>query len=348
MIANKQKVTIRDIVRATGYSTATVSRVLNHTNQFYSEETRSRIEQAARELGYTPNMYAKVLKTNKTNNIAFLVPQMSDFYAKVFSGLQMTANGFGYSVSIYSANNQAEQEEMNIRNLCSLLCDGIVIASGFLNPDHLQTLRDTKLPMVSVERLLGEEDIPYIGIPDRDVTARAVGHLLDIGHRKIACFTAPMQYSVLKERYAGYLAAFERRGLEPELSLVFSDPLFEHSGDVRQYHAIREVLVSRSFTAAMTFSDDMAGMLLRVAHDLGIDVPNDLSVIGFDDSTMSAYLVPSLTTVRQDAYALGSGVGEMLMELMSTGHTDCRILDAELIHRESIAISGKKDSGASV
>lgn len=334
--------TIRDIVRATGYSTATVSRVLNHTNQFYSEETRSKIEQAAKELGYTPNMYAKVLKTNKTNNIAFLVPQMSDFYAKVFSGLQITANHFGYSVSIYSSNNQTEQEELNVRNLCSLLCDGIVIASGFLNQDHLQTLRATKLPIVSVEKILGEDDIPYIGITDRDAVSQAVGYLLDMGHREIACFTAPMQYSVLKERYAGYLAAFKMRGLEPDLSLVFSDPLFERSGDAKQYCAIKEVLTSHTFTAAMTFSDDTAGMILRAAHDLNICVPKELSVIGFDDSSMSAYFVPSLTTVRQDAYALGSGVAEMMLDMISTGYTDSRILAARLIHRESTAAPKKK------
>ena len=131
--------TIRDIVRETGYSTATVSRVLNHTNQFYSNETRTKIEEVAKRLGYVPNMYAKVLKTSITKNIALLVPQMSEFYAEVFSGLQVKANLSGYSVSIYSANNQIQQEEMNIRSLCSLPCDGIVIASGFLNPNHLQT-----------------------------------------------------------------------------------------------------------------------------------------------------------------------------------------------------------------
>lgn len=330
--------TIRDIVRATGYSTATVSRVLNHTNQFYSSETRTKIEQAAKDLGYVPNMYAKVLKTNKTNNIALLVPQMSGFYAEVFSGLQVKANLSGYSVSIYSANSQIEQEEMNIRSLCSLPCDGIVVASGFLNPKHLQTLQATNLPMVSVEYILGEDDIPFIGIPDRDVTAKAVGNLLDLGHRKIACFTAPMQYSVLKERYAGYLSAFEMRGFAPDLSLVFSDPLFERSGDVEQYLAIKKVLESHTFTAAMTFSDDTAGMILRAAHDLGIAVPDDLSVIGFDDSSVSAYFVPSLTTVRQDAYALGVGAAEMILELISNGQTSSRLLSADLIQRESVSV----------
>ena len=334
-MANKQKVTIRDIVRVTGYSTATVSRVLNHTNQFYSSKAKSEIEAAAKALGYTPNMYAKVLKTNKTNNIAFLVPQMSDFYAKVFSGLQITANRCGYSVSIYSSDNQTAQEELNIRNLCSLLCDGIVVASGFLNPEHLQTLRATGLPMVSVEQLLDADDIPYIGIPDRDAVSHAVGHLLDLGHRKIACFTAPLQFSVLKERYAGYLSAFEGHGLEPDPALVFSDPLFDHSGDDEQYRAIREVLASHTFTAAMTFSDDTARMILRAAYDLGIRVPADLSVIGFDDSSVSAYLVPSLTTVRQDAYALGCGAAEMMFELITDGTTACRILETELIHRET-------------
>lgn len=315
-----------------------MSRVLNHTNQFYSNEARLKIEQAARELGYTPNLYAKVLKTNKTNNIAFLVPQMSDFYAKVFSGLQSTANRFGYSVSIYSSNNQPEQEELNVRNLCSLLCDGIVVASGFLNPEHLQTLRATKLPMVSVEQILDADDIPFIGITDRDAVAKAVGYLLDLGHRKIACFTAPLQYSVLKERYAGYLDAIKMYDLEPDPELVFSDPLFEQSGNAEQYHAIKEVLASHSFTAAMAFSDDTAGMILRAAYDLGIRVPADLSVIGFDDNSVAAYFVPSLTTVRQDAHALGCGAAEMILSLISSGHTDCKIVAAELIHRESTTV----------
>ena len=336
-MANRKKVTIQDIVRATGYSTATVSRVLNRTNQYYSSKTRTEIEQAAKELGYTPNLYAKVLKTNKSNNIALLVPQMSGFYAGVFGGLQVAANRCGYSVSIYSSDNLPSQEEANVRNICSLPCDGIVVASGFLNPEHLQQLRMTGLPMVAVEQILGGEDIPFIGIPDREVTARAVGHLLELGHRRIACFTAPMQYSVLKERYAGYLAAFEAQGLQPEPSLVFSDPLFERSGDEEEYRAVKAVLEQHDFTAAMTFSDDTARILLRAAHDLGIRVPEDLSVIGFDDSPVSAYLIPALTTVRQDAHALGCGAAEMLLELLSDGQTACRTLAAQLVERESTA-----------
>ena len=123
--------------------------------------------------------------------------------------------------------------------------------------------------------------------------------------------------------------------MEPDPALVFSDPLFDHSGDDEQYRAIREVLASHTFTAAMTFSDDTARMILRAAYDLGIRVPADLSVIGFDDSSVSAYLVPSLTTVRQDAYALGCGAAEMMFELITDGTTACRILETELIHRET-------------
>lgn len=336
-MANRKKVTIQDIVRATGYSTATVSRVLNRTNQYYSSKTRSEIEQAAKELGYTPNLYAKVLKTNKSNNIAFLVPQMSGFYAGVFSGLQVTANHCGYSVSIYSSDNLPAQEAANVRHIRSLPCDGIVVASGFLDPEHLQTLRASNLPMVAVEKILGAEDVPFIGIPDREVTAHAVGYLLELGHRRIACFTAPMEYSVLKERYAGYLSAFEAHGLPPEPSLVFSDPLFERSGDEDEYRAIKAALTQHRFTAAMTFSDDTARLLLRAAYDLGVRVPEELSVIGFDDSPISAYLIPALTTVRQDAYALGCGAAEMLLELLSSGQTACRTLAAQLIRRESAA-----------
>ena len=336
-IAAQQKVTIKDIVRVTGYSTATVSRVLNGTNQFYSDETRSKIEKAAKELGYVPNMYAKVLKTSITNNIALIVPQMSGFYAEIFSGLQAKANLSGYSVSLYSANNCVNQEEMNVRNLSSLPCDGIVIASGLLDPEHLNALRATNLPIVSVEYIIGADDIPFIGIPDCEATERAVGRLLDLGHRRIACFTAPMQYSVLKERYAGYLSAFEKRGFSPDLDLVFSDPLYERAGDEQQYLALKGVLASHAFTAAMAFSDDTAGMILRAAHDLGISVPEDLSVIGFDDSSVSAYFIPSLTTVRQDAYALGCGAAEMMLESITYGQTSPRLLAADLIERESVA-----------
>ena len=263
---------------------------------------------------------------------------MSDFYAQVFSGLQTVANEGGYSVSIYSSGNSAEQEKMNVRSICDRLCDGIVVASGFLAPESIDVLRDTKLPIISVEQILGENDIPYIGITDCDAVYGAVEYLIDIGHKRIACFTAPMQYSVLKERYRGYVSALENNGIGYDPSLVFSDPVFEHAGDIMQYRAVKDILSDRTFTAAVTSSDDTASVILRAAHDLGISVPNELSVIGFDDISIAQFLVPSLTTIRQDAVALGKGAAEMILERIRNGHTENRTVGAELIVRESVTV----------
>ena len=332
-----QKVTLKDIAKETGYSLATVSRVLGNGDRFFSEETEKVILEAAQRLHYRPNLMARGLKTGNTFSIAFLVPQLDEFYNRVFQGIHKFMSSQGYSVSTLSSDYNLNQEDINVQHIIERQYDGVIVATGFLSKERnkhpKKVFGDT--PMVMTEHEERGEGILSVSLNVRDAAVQATEHLIKLGHRKIAYLSAPDRFDTLSERYKGYRSALNRHGIELDPSIVFFDGALERTDYDEMYRLMKRVLSHREFTALLSMSDYAAIAAIRVASDMGLQIPKDLSIVGFDDVPFTQYTRPTITTVSQKSYEAGQLSAKMLLGLLQGSPVKNTRLDCELVVRGS-------------
>ena len=332
-----QKITLKDIAKETGYSLATVSRVLGNGDRFFSDETEKIILEAAQRLHYRPNLLARGLKTGNTFSIAFLVPQLDEFYNHVFQGIHNYMSSQGYSVSTLSSDYNPVQEDINIQHIIERQYDGVIVATGFISKErnkHPQKVfGDTPLVMTEYEDR--GEGIRSVSLNVRDAVYQVTEYLIGLGHRKIAYLSAPERFDTLSERYKGYRLALGKHGIEVDRSIVFFDEALERTDYDEMYRLMKRVLSHREFTAIMSMSDYAAIAALRVASDMGLRIPDDLSIVGFDDVPYTRYTVPPMTTVSQKSYIAGQESAKMLMGLIQGTPVKNARLNCELEIRGS-------------
>ncbi len=329
-----KSITIKDIAVETGYSIATVSRVLNKTGIFYNDATRVKIEEAANRLGYSPHTYAKSLKAQKTNNIAYLIPQLDEFYSSIYIGMQEAARNRDYSVIILSSNFDSLIEENNIKSILGRSYDGLIIATQLINDNHLNRLKET-LPIVSIEKFTETADIPYVAIDDEEITKKAVEYLLQLGHNRIAYISAPLDLMTLRDRYNGYLRALMGRGIQADESIVYFTDVLKKTDFQKHYNYMMELLIGKDFSAVMIISDFAAVTAIKAASELGIRIPGDLAIMGFDDIPADEFTIPTISTVSQDKYKLGYESVNMLFDILDDKPVQNLIIEANLKIRGS-------------
>ena len=179
----RKRVTLKDISKETGCSKSAISYVLNKTSKFYSKETEKRIIETAERLGYYPDAIAKRLKTKKTNNIAFIVPYISDFFSEVFLGVQEAALKKNYSVALYSSESSAKQEKRNIISILSNRFDGIIVVSAIMNEKNIEKIINEGTPMITIENILKDKKIPHLNIRNIEISKKAVNYFISLGHK---------------------------------------------------------------------------------------------------------------------------------------------------------------------
>lgn len=333
--ATRRRPTLRDVAVVAGVSHQTVSRVINGMPGVL-EETRTRVEAAVAELGYRPHAIARSMAQGRTETLACLAPNLTDFtYASIMEGAEMIAREHGYyllSAAVRDANdfNRLIEELIEFRRV-----DGVLIISPYLDDRHVRL--SERVPAV----LLGgcpRRDARYLVYLDNYLAARqATQHMLDLGHTAIAQVTGPWSEDCVQARDQGYRSALTAAGVTP-------DPDWTCTGDwtATSGHAALIALArsGRIPTAIVAQNDRMAVGIIRAARDLGLAVPEQLSVIGFDDMPLASYFDPPLTTMRQDFVALGKAGAQMLMEVLRG--TDVAPMSpirctAELIVRSSTA-----------
>ena len=328
--------TIKDIAIATGYSTATVSRVLNNVGQYYNEKTAKKILQAAKELNYTPDAAAQGLKSRRSHNIAFLVQQLDDFYVDTYRGMLEIAKQFGYSVTIMSSNYDCEQEILNINRLRSQRCDGVIVATGLLDDDLVHGLQ-ARFPIVMVDRITTNSGIPCVSINDEEITYAAVKYLISLGHRRIAYISGPLRMITLTRRHAGYVRAFAESEIELDPSLLFYEKFLEGTDYDACYEFVKKIASELNFTALMIISDLGAIASMLAFQELGKKIPEDVSLVGFDNLTISRYCIPPLTTISQDRFRMGYEACRTLIDMIEGRPVSSMVIEAELIVRGTTA-----------
>jgi LacI family transcriptional regulator, repressor for deo operon, udp, cdd, tsx, nupC, and nupG len=306
--------TIYDIAKHVGVSAGTVSRALSRPEKVLPA-TRTRIEQAAAALGYVPNTVARTLKTQRSGKILVTVPDIANpFFAQILQGAEDAAQAVGYAVLLGDTLHQPDREERYAQMLRRNEADGLIVLGHRLPPtarEIVQQLGSTA-PVVN-----GCEFDPALGIPsvhiDNAAAARAVmEHLYGLGHERIAVVGGPPDNPLHQQRLEGVRAAARARGRLRALSVVPGDFSLE-SG----HTAAMALLAGASApTAIFCFSDQMALGALAACRDLGIRVPDDLSLVGFDDLASSAFLTPPLTTVRQPMREIGVRAVNLLLAII--------------------------------
>ncbi|TDO83357.1 LacI family transcriptional regulator [Halanaerobium saccharolyticum] len=306
-------VTLKDIAEKVGVTESTVSRVLNGIPKA-SKETRKEIFQVAADLGYKPNQIARSLVTKKTHTIGLIISDLANtYFARVASGIENIASKYDYSLIISTTGGQEKEELKYINLLKEKQVDGLLFASGRMPFSCKKLLRETEIPTVVVAREV-DEDLPSVHINNVKESYRAVKYLINNGHQKIAMISgnADDKESGLY-RIQGYKQALNDNKLEVREELIVEGDFKLQSG----IKAVEEILKrDSSITAVFAASDEMGVGAIKAIKKAGLKVPNDISVIGFDNNIISLASDPELATISQPEEELGWRSMEMLYKVI--------------------------------
>lgn len=331
--------TIKDIAKKAGVSVTTVSRALNGYDDV-NEETRKKIKQVAAELSYSPNAVARSLVSRKTRTIGLIISDINRAGAKdafsyeVLCGINDRAGELNYDLLLFSTN-PSKQMEKSYAALCKERnVEGAILSGLRLDDPYLhEVIEQNSFPCVLIDIPRSDKNVAHIISDSRVGAAMAVRHLIDYGHRKIAMINGHDQAFVSKERLEGYRDGLKEYGLNADPRLVYDGKFSEDGGAEAMY----QILIQHpDATAVFCASDLMALGAMRTLERTGRKVPDDISVIGFDDITIASYCSPKLTTIRQDKYELGYQAAQLLIDMLED-RTDNRrvLLGNQLIVRES-------------
>ncbi|WP_176470851.1 LacI family DNA-binding transcriptional regulator [Vibrio cholerae] len=327
--------TINDVCKLAGVSKATVSRVLNETGQVKAQ-TREVVLAAMQQLGYQPNSLAQALATNTTNSIGLVLPHFeSSYFGSILFEAEQGAQQAGKKLLVVNSKNSEQGEKEAVATLAAQRCDAILLYSRHLSEVQLLELQQQySPPLVILNRRLHHPQLHSFGLDQTQIAQLAMQHLLNLGHRDIACITSPLVSETGKIRYQVYLQALHEQGIEPDLAWTAEGDNTLLGG----YQAMQQLLQQRiSMTAVFACNDDMALGAMRAMHEHGIHVPKQVSLIGIDNEPAAAFAIPSLSSVSLPIGELTQQAISLAIEIANKKPQDAqhRLYQGCLIARES-------------
>ena len=326
--------TIRDVSERAQVSISTVSRVLNGTVPV-AADTRRRVLAAVNELNYRPNVFARSLVTNRSGGIGVIVNEMtSPFYGTLVRGVEQVFESAGMHLLVASGKADAERERKAINLLLTRRVDALVVHLEALPDIEVLELLDSALPVVMVGRHIAEAGSRSIAIDNEYGGLLAARHLTDNGHRVIGHLTGPLSFPDSRARLQGYRQGLEEAGIAFDDTLVIESDWLEDGG----YQATMRLLKRRpDITAVFAGNDQMAIGSYQALRATGKRIPDDISVVGFDDVVFARYLYPTLTTVRQPLLEMGeAAAGLVLAALRGEKPEVTEQFEPELAVRQSV------------
>jgi DNA-binding LacI/PurR family transcriptional regulator len=322
-------ITIKDIARITGVSHSTVSRALGG-NSLISEATSTRIRKVAREMGYQPSAAARSLKTNQTKVIGVIVNSIDDpFFSEILFGIEDAAQQAGYSLFIGASQYDPIREQNIVQTMMEQRTDGVIICSSSFSADKGRQLLANGFPVVVVNYKANENFNYSIYHDDVDGSQQLTRHLLALGHRKIAYLGNSKSGRTSLDRLTGFKKEMRKAGVKINPAYVFEVEGGEPALGKESLHYFMSL--SDRPTAIMCFNDMLAIGFLHACRQAGIRVPEDLSVTGFDNISLSAYTSPPLTTLDQPKYSIGNESAQLLLELLGN-----KIENQNNMHKEKV------------
>ena len=330
--------TIKDVARQAGVSTMTVSRVINNTGYIRSE-TRERVELAISDLGYLPNALARSLRFKQTKTIALVLTDITNpFFTTVARGVEDAAGAQGFSVLFCNTDESESAEGEYLSILLQKQVDGVLLVPTSNESRAIPLLRERGVPVVTLDRRVSDPSVDAVRGDSERGAYDLVRHLIDLGHTRIAVLTSAHSVSTVTDRVAGYRRALSERGLAIDPRLICCSDDFSTEGG---YRATQRLLALQPRpTAIFGTTNFIAFGAFRAMRQAGLQVPEQISLVTFDDLPDSWLMLPFLTTVNQPAYAIGQQATELLFDrLEGRGSLAARtiILPGELIVRRSSA-----------
>lgn len=339
----KSRITIQDIAAEAQCSTTTVSFVINGRDCNISDETRNRVIETARKLHYRPNGIAASLVTGNTKTIGMIVPDnRNPMFGSILRHAQLYAEQKGYRLLICNSDDKASKDLEYIDMLMDYRVDGILIVRS--NPKSesdkeqiSEQIYSLNVPVVAVDRNIEGVNIPFFSINNKQGGYIATKHILEKGHRRIGCYTGPLTVSSAQQRLEGYKEALKEFGIPYDHDLVFEgDYTIDRSEEAFNYFSERGVF------AIFSQNDMQAYGLYRSIQARGKSIPNDFSIVGFDNLEFSSIIVPGLTSVRFPIENIARDSIDCLISMIESGgefnnrEYNIQEYESELVLRESV------------
>lgn len=301
-----QLANIKDVAKASGVSVATVSRYLNKKG-YISVEAKTKIESVIKELGYKPNLVARSLSTKQTNFIGLIVPDITNpFFPELARAVEDIALSYGYTVVLCNSDEKAEKEIHYIETLKQKYVAGFIVTTNLLRANHY---KDLNIPVVALDRMI-HESIPTVSSNNIEGARLGTNYLIEQGCQNIVCMRGPSGLGPADDRLAGFLKAIEGKNI---ITNIIESPFhFDNSEEIARKFLSEIEGVDGIFAS----TDISAAGALKAAHSLGVSVPDELQIMGFDGISLGGMLTPGLTTVAQDIYKMGAYATRMLIKLI--------------------------------
>ena len=334
-------VTLKELGARARVHPSTVSRVANKDPSLrIAPVTRQRIEALLRETEYRPNGVARGLKLRQTLVLAVVIPDITNpFFAALFRGVEDGASPRGYNVLLCNTDGSPERQRSHLQSLHARRVDGVILASSFLKDSTVRWLRKQRIPYVLVNRYSDEAHDPFVGSDDLVGGRIATAHLADLGHRRIGHLAGKATVSTGVLRRRGYLATLAERGLSTDPRLVIESGYTEEGG---ARAAERLLALADRPTAIFAVTDMTAVGAFGVARQLGLRIPEDVAIVGYNDIPLASRMVPALTTIHVPIHDFGSVAAQLLLEQIETGEPSQR----RVIFNPELIVRGSTDAGA--
>ncbi len=339
--------TLKDVAELAGVDVSTASRVLNGASFRVRENTRQKVLAAARQLGYQPNALARSLRVGKTNMFALIIPDITNpFFAELSKGAEDATASYGYSLIICNTEDRPEPEEEYIRALRERQIDGFLVATAHNGGTSARKLIEANYPLVLVNRRMRGVRTGYVVADDASGAKDAVNYLIQLGHRRIAHISGYLHADTARRRLDAYVSTMTSHGLAQETRDLTVESDFTFKGGQDAMTALLE-LPERP-TAVFVANDVMALGAMTITQARGIRVPDDISIVGFNDIALAQYSYPRLTTVRTPSYEMGALAAQMLLKRVKgeDANPPGIVMRSELVIRDSTAPRGSPEMPA--
>ena len=332
-------ITLQSIADRLDVSVTTVSRVLNGKAERYriSKETQELINSAAKELNYSPNQLARGLRLKRTNTIGYIIPDISNpFFSSIAKSVEKSARKSGYSILLCDSEEDTKIEENLLQLMIDRKVDGLIISPVGIEVNHLRRIAQRNIPIVLLDRYFPELNLPFVTSDNYKGAFEAVNMLIEHGHRRIACIQGLVNTSPNNDRVRGYIDAHKTHDLSVDKKLIVGDSFGEENGYIETKLLLKQDNLP---TALFAVSNLISLGAIRAISEEGLKIPDDISMVSFDDQPYSRFLSTPMTTVSQQNAQIGQIAIKLLIDqIQSNRQLEPKgiFLPTKLISRDSV------------